>query len=456
MEQINTSLPFSGYIDSRQGGRKENQDSCGFIDTPLGLLITVCDGMGGGPGGKLAATLAVETILQTVRKAKETDDPVWMLEKAIRTANTLIYQKGLETASLKGMGSTVTALLVSKQSAIVAHVGDSRIYQFRRGGKIFRTFDHSMVFDLVKQKVITEEQARLSAQSNLITRALGVKAEVDVELQELAYEKGDRFLLCTDGISGAIPEKELVKIVAKTASLSSAVDNIIVQVDELGFRNGGGHDNLTAALIETKFNSILKEKMSTRVRNILLVLTAVCCISVAVNIFLLLKPAAPGGSRPATGEVDINAVLKAERDKVRQEMNEMQQKFKKSLDSISDLLNKQEIDAAKSYIKDESNKRAILSKLDKVIEQLERLGAMKKGKSKNSYLTEVTQSLKDLIGPLEKEYGIGKEQFSDKNNGIIGYLSQSIAKDDDDKSKGHYNAIIKKMKEIKLKVSQSD
>lgn len=450
MEQINTSNSFCGYIDSRTGGRKENQDCCGFIDTPLGLLITVCDGMGGGPGGKMAATLAVETILQTIRKASPSDEPERVLKKAIKAANVLIYQRGMENASLKGMGSTATALLINEHSAIVAHVGDSRIYQFRRGRKVFRTFDHSMVFDLVKQKVITEEQARLSAQSNLITRALGVKQDVEVEARELAYEKGDRFLLCTDGICGALPEKELIRIAAKTTPLSSALDNLIVQIDEVGFRNGGGHDNLTAALIETKFNSILKEKMSTQVRNILLALAAVCCISVIGNVFLLTRSSEPSGKQPEKENADAGL------GSIREEMNSMQQSFKKSLDSISELLNKQDIDAAMTYIRQENDKQAILDKLDEVIAQLERLGSMKKGKTKNANLSEVTNSLKSLSALLEEKYGIQKEQLDDKNKGIIGYLSQSIAKEDDDKSKGHYTIIIKKMKEIKLKVSQAD
>ena len=105
-----------------------------------------------------------------------------------------ILEAGNENPSLKGMGSTATVLLLSDKSAFVAHVGDSRVYQIRSGKKIFRTFDHSMVFELVKQKVITEEQARLSAQSNIITRALGMQPDLQVDVVERPYEKGDRFV----------------------------------------------------------------------------------------------------------------------------------------------------------------------------------------------------------------------------------------------------------------------
>lgn len=88
------------------------------------------------------------------------------------------------------MGTTVTVLLINEEKATVAYVGDSRIYQIRKGRKIFRTFDHSMVFRMVKKKIITEEQARLSAQSNIILRAVGLKPDLDVDVFDLPYDKG--------------------------------------------------------------------------------------------------------------------------------------------------------------------------------------------------------------------------------------------------------------------------
>ena len=188
------------------------------------------------------------------------------------------------------MGSTVVAVLISKQSVTVAHVGDSRVYQVRKGAKIYRTFDHSMVFDLVKQKVITEEQARLSVQSNIITRALGIKPDVEVEVEERPYEARDRFLLCTDGIHGTMPERELIKLVSSSKlSLGATIDNLVTKVDMSGRQKGGGHDNLTAVILEMESNSILKEKMSKRIKNILLCLSAVLIISVIFNVVLATK-----------------------------------------------------------------------------------------------------------------------------------------------------------------------
>jgi len=284
MGLIKTSKPFVGVADSRIGGRSENQDSCGYADTKLGLLVTVCDGMGGGPGGKTASNIAVQEIITSVAEADGTEDSGNVLIKAIRRANMAIIARGDEEPELKGMGSTATVLLINSNSALVAHVGDSRVYQLRNHAKIFRTFDHSMVFELVKQKVITEEQARLSEQSNVITRALGIKADVEVDVCELAYEKGDRFLLCTDGVHGTMPEKELISIVTDIKKpLSGVMENLVTKVDTYGLQKGGGHDNLTAALIETKSNSILKEKMSKRIKNLLLCLLAVLVISLLGN-----------------------------------------------------------------------------------------------------------------------------------------------------------------------------
>ena len=256
-----------GFAESRIGGRSENQDSYGAMQTSRGFLVTVCDGMGGGPGGKTASSIAVNEILAGINEGAADETVANVIIKAVRRANMAIIEAGNENSELNGMGSTATVLLISEQSAFVAHVGDSRVYQFRGKKKVFRTDDHSMVFDLVKQKVITEEQARLSAQSNVITRALGMRPDIEVEIHELPFEKGDRFLLCTDGIHGSMPENEFIKIVTNSSnSLGAITDDIATYVDNLGRSNGGSHDNLTLAIIETKVSSILKAEMSSKVK----------------------------------------------------------------------------------------------------------------------------------------------------------------------------------------------
>lgn len=284
LHKIDTEQPLIGYGESRQGGRSENQDSFGFADTKFGLLVTVCDGMGGGPGGKTASSIAVKEIIDGVMDANDDETPSNALLKAIHRANLAIISSAEENPRLKGMGTTCTALLINKESAVIAHVGDSRVYQLRHHRKVFRTFDHSLVFGLVKEKVITEEQARLSDQSNVITRALGLDAKLEIDITERAYEKGDRFMLCTDGIHGTMPEKELILKATKSKNVGQTVDDLATQVDGEGRRNGGGHDNLTIAIIETKHNSILKEKMSTRNKFILVGIATLLVVSCILNI----------------------------------------------------------------------------------------------------------------------------------------------------------------------------
>ena len=307
-----------GFAESRVGGRSENQDSYGWQETPLGYLVVVCDGMGGGPGGKTASTIAVKEIVAGISEANSEEETSNIIIKAIRRANMAIIEAGNEKPSLKGMGSTATVLLLSEQSAFVAHVGDSRVYQIRGSKKVFRTFDHSLVFEMVSQGVITEEQARLSAQSNVITRALGIQADVEVDVMELPYEKGDRFMLCSDGIHGSMPESELVKMVSdKKSKLGVVVDNIATCVDNIGRTSGGGHDNLTLAVIETKTNSILKIKMSKQTKIVMAGLIVLLFMSVALNIFQLTGIAGKSSENTMSNDTVLNIQSTSNTDSIK-------------------------------------------------------------------------------------------------------------------------------------------
>ena len=277
---------LTAFGETRIGGRAENQDSYGWSSSPFGYVVTVCDGMGGGPGGKTASSIAVKEIIDSICEAGKEENVNNIIIKAIRKANMAIIEAGNENKKLKGMGSTATVLLVNNKSAVIAHVGDSRVYQLRNGKKVFRTFDHSMVFDMVKQGVITEEQARLSSQSNVITRALGIQPDLEVEIHEVPFEKGDRFALCTDGIHGALKEKELIRMLSnKKRNVGAAIDDVATFVDNTGRSNGGGHDNMTLAMVEMNINSKLKPTMTKNGKIILLALAVCCAISIAINVF---------------------------------------------------------------------------------------------------------------------------------------------------------------------------
>jgi len=250
-------------IQSETGGRPENQDFYGSAQTPYGELIVVCDGMGGHNGGRHAAETAVKIIIEEVT-ISEVTNPENAIHAAISKANAAIWEESHANNHLKGMGTTVVALLLTPDKAICCHVGDSRIYQLRKGEILYRTFDHSHVFEIVKAGIITEEQARLSEKSNIITRALGIQSTVDIEITDnLSYQKGDRFLLCTDGIWGAVPEIELVEMVSQKSDIKTIVTQLVDKIDAIGFASGGRHDNLTAALIGMKNESKLKNQTTS-------------------------------------------------------------------------------------------------------------------------------------------------------------------------------------------------
>ena len=269
MDPIRTQLPFTGVMTSNIGGRSENQDSCGYSDTSRGLLLVVCDGMGGGPGGKTASSLAAGTIVayiqqQAAEKPGETSaDNEAMLRDAVQAANHALRQKIVECPELNGMGTTVTAVLLTPTGAILAHVGDSRIYQLRRNKIVYRTSDHSLVAEMVRAGQQTEEQARLASNSNIITRALGIKDEVKVDTVTVPYHRGDRFVLCTDGIWGAMPQPELVRTLTENSSPENTVEVLNLKVENAGQQfKGGHHDNYTVIIAVAQADSVAPAKVT--------------------------------------------------------------------------------------------------------------------------------------------------------------------------------------------------
>lgn len=284
------SVKTSDYLNncvSHIGGREENQDTCALIETRRGFLAIVCDGMGGMNGGEIASKIAAEEIIryldEPVAEGDLDDDNQMALRKAVCSANFALRTKAQETPSLSGMGTTVTALLINEEKATVAYVGDSRVYQIRNGRKKFRTFDHSMVFELVKEGVLTEEQARLSAQSNIILRALGHKDDIEVDTFDIPYDKGDIFFLCSDGIWGSMPEKELIQRLSVKQHPKQITEKLAVYVNNIGIENGGKHDNLTAAMIITTKDSKIRSKMEDKIKKMSMVLAILLIVSIIGN-----------------------------------------------------------------------------------------------------------------------------------------------------------------------------
>jgi len=277
---------YNYKIKDSQGGREEQQDFAGAAATKFGLLVVVCDGMGGTKGGGTASKMAVNIIIKNIT-AKNYHSPASALLDSIKLANTEIFNLSRKDENYKGMGTTVVAILLQDQKATIAHVGDSRVYQLRSPDlfgkniiKVFRTNDHSRVFELVKRGILEEEQARTSDDSNVILRALGLNPQVDVEINDnISYLKGDRFLLCTDGVWGAVPENNLLELLNQKADVQTTVTKLISVIDETGYKTGGGHDNLTAALIECIASSLLKPKIKMNVKILIASLAVLLVLS---------------------------------------------------------------------------------------------------------------------------------------------------------------------------------
>ncbi|WP_421800203.1 PP2C family protein-serine/threonine phosphatase [Haliscomenobacter sp.] len=249
-------MDYKVAIDTLIGGRTENQDFAAKKDTKFGLLIIVCDGVGGSSGGAIASQIATRIILDEFDAIKEKGDSSFILGAAIQKANTIIYQRSLKESNLRGMGTTVAALLLTPSEALIAHVGDSRIYHIRNGKLVFKTKDHSIVQNMVDRGELQEERARFHPDSNQITRALGVRDKVMIDISSTQYEKGDYFLLTSDGIHGEIDQDDLLSIVKKRKDANAIVSEVLAVCDQNGRASKlGEHDNLTIGVVEITSSS---------------------------------------------------------------------------------------------------------------------------------------------------------------------------------------------------------
>ena len=265
MEIIKSDIiALHGAAISMIGGRSENQDDMGYLDTPLGFLIVVCDGMGGGPGGKTASYIVKHEIARALCECSPQIPCDHAFKMAAARAHQALEEEMEKNPVLNGMGSTFVAALINSQCAIIAHAGDSRCYRLHGKKCLFRTHDHSLVAELVRKKVMTEEEARLSPQANVIARGLGSTSNHVPEIDEIPYKKGDRFILCTDGVWGAMPHQKLLQAFTQPSDIQKLLSDISTQVDKIGFLKGGGHDNHTIVAFELETDSQLKDNFSWR------------------------------------------------------------------------------------------------------------------------------------------------------------------------------------------------
>lgn len=219
--------------------REQNEDAYGYKER----LFVVADGMGGHQAGEIASAIAVETIL---KMNIDGETPIDLeLEKAILKANDAILNEVVHHPELSGMGTTVAVMVIHNQTVNIAHVGDSRIYYYSEGRLAQLTKDHSLVAELVKNGEISESEAKHHPQRNILTQALGSRGEMKVEFQSLALKPGDKFLLCTDGLSGMVDENWLGNILRLDEEPQILAEKLVNLANE-----NGGSDNITVIIIE--------------------------------------------------------------------------------------------------------------------------------------------------------------------------------------------------------------
>jgi PPM family protein phosphatase len=222
--------------------RRENEDRYALAPH-LGLYL-VADGMGGHSAGQVASQLAAEASLQAIETLEGSGASlVEKLREAVASANQAIFASATDHPEYAGMGTTLVALLVDGERGALAHVGDSRAYRMRGGRLRLLTDDHSVVGELLRRREISEDDARAHPQRHVLTRALGVRSQVEPDLAELTPEPGDVFVLCSDGLTAHVEDGEIGEIVAEGADLQEACEHLVDLANDRG-----GEDNITVVL----------------------------------------------------------------------------------------------------------------------------------------------------------------------------------------------------------------
>ncbi len=218
--------------------REQNEDAYGYHDN----LFVLADGMGGHSAGEIASAIAVQTVLGM-------DLTITSLERgfneAVNQANQAILNAVAQNPEQFGMGTTIAILYLTENYAYFTHIGDSRIYHYTNGSLIQLTDDHSLVAELVRNGSLTEAEARNHPQRNILTRALGAKEIFDIETSKVPALSGDKFLLCSDGLTEVLDDKKIAAELCQKAEPQDIVERLILLANDLG-----GTDNITVILIE--------------------------------------------------------------------------------------------------------------------------------------------------------------------------------------------------------------
>lgn len=241
---------YVGFATDIGRKRSQNQDN-GAAHPEFGLFV-VADGMGGHRGGETASAMASDLIVKGVsdRLQKGEAPGRQLLAESIRTANNAIYSRSVNEPQLQGMGTTATALLFHGDQLTLGQVGDSRAYLVRPSGLWQLTRDHSLVQEKLRAGIITREQVKTDKMKNVITRSVGFEMNVNVETFDFKPQSGDVFLICSDGLSGLIEDRQIEDVVQEEVFGKKDIQGGVCRLIDTANQNGGD-DNITAILVQT-------------------------------------------------------------------------------------------------------------------------------------------------------------------------------------------------------------
>jgi PPM family protein phosphatase len=250
-------LSFSAATDV--GKKREINEDNFLVDKKLQLFV-VADGMGGHASGEVASQLAVHEFRAAVESNKDMierfaagdtsvrpQDILAMLESAIHSAGSAVYQRGQEEPEKRGMGTTTSALLITGERGFIAHVGDSRIYMLRAGQVVQLTEDHSLLNELIRRGKITKEgfeDSPYKAYKNAVTRAVGVYETVQGDTIDFEILPGDQFLICSDGLHAYLDDAKIIELLRAGDAATDVAQKLVAHANA-----GGGHDNITALVV---------------------------------------------------------------------------------------------------------------------------------------------------------------------------------------------------------------
>ena len=255
MSQQQAQVKITGITDTGLQ-RSANEDHIGF-DEGLGIAV-LANGMGGHKAGGTASRMAVDSVLENLKKLinQETSVPITssqllaMVSNTISDSNSEIYQAASVNSDFKGMGTTVVAAVIKGYQLVVGHVGDSRAYLFR--GKFLSriTRDHSLLQELIDKGFYTELEARTATVGHVVTRALGTRAEVKLDAARHELEHHDLVLLCSDGLTDMVSDSLIEVVLQDAQDVESAAKTLVELANE-----HGGRDNISVILVQVQAGS---------------------------------------------------------------------------------------------------------------------------------------------------------------------------------------------------------